>query len=592
MKSLYILVMMQLKEQMNLSRHNDEKKKFFLNLLSVVGEIAKFAAVTVLCFAFMYAGGILGVGGISSYIPDTMISFVFSIMLIMAMISCTFGLTKSLYYARDNAVLLTLPCTPIQVYLSKLIIFFFFEIKRNFSFLVPMFIAYFIHRNMAAGSFSFKDSPTYDNLPFSILWLIAVVVVLSLCTVAIGAILSIPAMWIANFYRQHKKLQITSVVITVIAVVSGFVAILFAIPKDIDIARDWTQIFTFVNEEIIEGFYIKNFDFLYQLSKLILGDIGTSAIAEYTFAVTATRFGILFGIAAVTLGLGFLLVRPLFYKMASTPFEYLKKEVKPKKNRKKGRLFSSIYTNYLIILKNSNEIFYNLGILFSVPMLIFVLNTMFKSMDVSTNGFYMIVAVNILIVLIILLNSNCTFASIFSRDGQSRYLIKTIPANYSLPIITKMIPNMTFAVLSGIATSFVFYFTIGPGAMVEKVIEETQEIVMVPRDPALKLTEVILLSVGILFIYVAHALYSAELDLMNPKHQLYASVGSSVSNPNEMKSTTTAFLIPFFIAGAILLLLFEQKGWVFEKLLAVSAAVLAYRIWMFFTTLRLYYKEK
>jgi uncharacterized membrane protein len=59
-----------------------------------------------------------------------------------------------------------------------------------------------------------------------------------------------------------------------------------------------------------------------------------------------------------------------------------------------------------------------------------------------------------------------------------------------------------------------------------------------------------------------------------------------------MKSTTSAFLIPFLVAAAILFLLFEEKGYVFVKLIAVSAAVLAYRIWMFFSTLRLYYKEK
>ena len=63
MKSLYILVMMQLKEQMNLGRYQNEKLKFFRILLGVVGTVGKFASVAALCFAFMYAGGYLGVGG-------------------------------------------------------------------------------------------------------------------------------------------------------------------------------------------------------------------------------------------------------------------------------------------------------------------------------------------------------------------------------------------------------------------------------------------------------------------------------------------------------------------------------------------------
>ena len=64
-------------------------------------------------------------------------------MLLLSVVSCAIGLTKSMYYSRDNAVLLTLPCKPLEVYLSKLVIFFFFELKRNISFLVPLFLAYF-----------------------------------------------------------------------------------------------------------------------------------------------------------------------------------------------------------------------------------------------------------------------------------------------------------------------------------------------------------------------------------------------------------------------------------------------------------------
>lgn len=569
MKSLRILVTMQLKEQMNFARRKNEKLKFFSVLLGVVGTVGKFASVAALCFAFMYAGGYLGVGGSGGYIPTRMISFVFSVMLVMAIISCTVGLTKSLYYARDNSVLLTLPCTPIQVYLSKLVIFFIFEIKRNFSFLVPLFVAYFLHRNMNPANLSYNVNPTYDNLLLSILWMILCIVIVSLGTVAIGAILSIPSMWIGNFYRQHKKLQVTTIVIALVAAAAAFVYVLSVLPRDFDPARDWSKIFSLIDGNIISGFYLKHFDFLFQLGKLILGDISATSIAYFELGATAARLGILVGVTALLLGLGFLLVRPLFYKMASTPFEYLKKSVRPKKNRKRGKILSSVFTNYLIVLKNSGEVIYNLAILLATPMLLFILNSIFANMDVSYTGHYMIISVNVLLTLLMLLNSNCTFASLFSRDGQSRYLIKTIPSKYALPILTKMIPNMSFAVLSIAATSAVFVSTL-----------------------PLETTDTVLISIAILFVYVAHAFYSAELDLMNPKHQLYSSVGSSASNPNEMKSTTWAFLVSFIVAAVILLLFFEEKGYVAVKFLLVSAAALAYRLKSFFSTLTLYYKEK
>ena len=86
--------------------------------------------------------------------------------------------------------------------------------------------------------------------------------------------------------------------------------------------------------------------------------------------------------------------------------------------------------------------------------------------------------------------------------------------------------------------------------------------------------------------------YSAQLDLMNPQRRLYASVGSTVSNPNETKSTVFAFLISFLTAAAIFLLLFEGEGHVYAKLIFVALGVLIYRTWMFFSMLKLYYKEK
>ena len=154
MKSLYILVMMQLKEQMNFKRLKSENGTAFRILLALVVGCLKFTAVGALCVAFLLVSKILGLFSFQGLpVPDTVISLVFSFMLLLSTVSCTAGLTKSMYYARDNAVLLTLPCTSLHVYLSKLIIFFIFEIKRNLSFLVPMFVAYYITHGYPAGSY-------------------------------------------------------------------------------------------------------------------------------------------------------------------------------------------------------------------------------------------------------------------------------------------------------------------------------------------------------------------------------------------------------------------------------------------------------
>ncbi len=552
MKSLFILVMMQLKEQMNFKRLQVDNVKFFHVLLSIVGAIVKLVFVTALCVAFLLVSKLLGLFSLQGMpVPDTVISLVFSVMLALSVVSCTVGLTKSMYYARDNAVLLTLPCPSLHVYLSKLIIFFIFEIKRNFSFLVPVFIAYYITHGYSAGAY---------------VWMIFCMIWISLFTVAIGAIFSIPAMWIANFFRQNKWLQITALAATVIGAAFALFYAISLIPANIDIIAAWTSIYWDI-QDFLDAYSV-NFSYLYDFTRMLLGEVENLTI-YFPLDRTFYRFLVLAGSTTAVLGAGLLVVRPLFYKMASTPFEYLKKAVKPKKNRVKGKVVSSIYTNFLVTIKNTNTIFANVGILISIPMLIFLLNKIFLAMKTREMGDNMIIAFNLLIMLLIALNSNCAIASIFSRDGQSSYLIKTLPSNYTLPIVTKLLPNTTFGLVAILATIPVLILTL-----------------------PIPLVDILHIVFAVAFMFIAHMFYSAELDLMNPQTQLYASVGSTVSNSNEMKSTVSAFIISFLSAGVVFFLLFEKSGYVYIKLISVAFAVLVYRTWMFFSMLKLYYKEK
>ena len=95
MKSLLILIKMQLKEQLNFKRLDVENVSKFHVALSIIGAILKFALVTVLCGAFFFVARYLHVFSVGDRIPDTVISLIFTVMLIASMISCIGGLTKS-----------------------------------------------------------------------------------------------------------------------------------------------------------------------------------------------------------------------------------------------------------------------------------------------------------------------------------------------------------------------------------------------------------------------------------------------------------------------------------------------------------------
>ena len=555
MKNLVILIKMQLKEQLNFKRLDVENVSKFNIVLSILGAILKFALVTVLCGAFLFVSRFLHIFSIGDKIPDTVISLIFTVMLITSMISYIGGLTKSMYYAKDNAVLLTLPAMPMQVYLSKLFIFFMFELKRNASFVVPLFIAYYF----TEGTYSFG---VYPWMLFSIFWI-------SLFTVSVGALLSIPAMWIGNFLRQRRWLQVTLIIVVTAAVIGLFTGFVISLPSEgLDLVGSWDATVTHI-QTFFEA-YKTNFSFFYAISSIFLGVPVVFGKPAFPIGLISLRFFIIVGLTVLFFGIGLLIVQPLFYKMASTPFEYLKKKTPPRRNKVVSRYLTSVYTEFLKTVKSSNIMAADLGIAILTPLIMMLFNRLLFALDISSTGYAMIVAFDALIILLILLNSNTYPASIFSRDGRSSYLLKTQPSKYPLLIISKLLPTASFGLL---ATFITLPILLG-----------------FAKIPAL---DSVLLILGIAMIYISHLMFCAELDLMNPQTELYATVGSTESNPNETKATASAFIISFAVAAVMFLLLLEGSAFsAFIKLFIVAAIVLIYRIHLFLEKITLYYKEK
>ena len=566
MKNLITLVKMQLKEKLNFKRLEVEGVNPFQVLVSIVAAVLKFAVVTAVFAVILLLINYLGVFSAVQRTPTSLMSIVFGVMLIASVVSCTAGLTKSLYFSNDNSILLTLPCKPFQVLLSKLIIFFAFELKRSFSFMLPLFVAFYIIHG-------------YPVLAY--LWLIICFVFISMFTVALGLVLSIPAMWISNFFRLNRYLQIGSLVATVGAAIFAMFYAVSLIPKNLDLLSRW-PIITRSIQAALQSFTV-SFRFYYDLTLVFLGEVYDVVKVAFPVGDTALRFLIILGMTAGLLALGFFIVLPLFYKMASTPFEYLKKTVKPRKNRVHKKKLTTFFTEVIIAVKNPARMFSNFGILISIPLLTFLLNRLFFAMNTNEMGDSMVVAFNVLIIMLVVLNANTSAASIYSRDGRAAYLIKTQPTEAKILLFSKLLPDAIFCVLSLIATTVILIISSGIG-----------------------LINILFLMLSIGFIYFAHLMYCAELDIMNPQYEIYATVGASDSNPNETKATLSAFIISFITAGATMLLLMDKSDAIanipftdtlvldsiYLKLFFVGLAVMLQRIYMYFSKIKLYYKEK
>ncbi len=561
MSTLITLVKMQLREKLNLKTFSTSKSDLFNLLLNAAVAVLKIAFITVICYAFILLAKIFSLFQYIGVVPQSVMSFVFIVMLIASTFGCTIGLTKALYYSRDNAVLLTLPAVPMQIFLSKIIIFYIFELKRSLSFIVPMFLAYYFCHGYSVASY---------------IWMLFCFAFVAMFTVALGALLSIPGMWIANVFNQYKLLQNICLVLIVGSVVGVVVYAIAIIPTNLDfydqigvikiMLRQFFDGLAYYNPNAIQGETLLLRP-IYNLTLLFLGD---DKFAGFSIGGSALRFLILIGITIVLASAAVLIVKPLFYKMASTPFEYKKRAVKEKKNLKFDKRIAALAHEFRLAIKTPERMFANVGILISVPVLIMLLNKVFAAMNVKELGEFMIVAFNILIILLVILNANTYASSIYSRDGRSAYLIKTQPTNPIWLILAKLVPNTVFVTVSLIITT-----------------------VIMDSLTSLSTSDSVILMLGLYFIYLTHLFMCAEFDLMNPQTEIYATVGNNDSNPNETKSTAFAFGAAFAIALVVMLLLsLHENQNVYLKLMLVALAALVYKVYIFLQKIKLYYKEK
>lgn len=556
MNNIATLAKMQLKEKLVSQKAGLRTGAISGTVITVLSTIIKFVLSSLICFVLYTAAKVFSVFGTMAYVPDTFVVFLFAILLTLSVSSCTARLTKALYFSRDNVILITLPATPTQVFLSKIAVFFIFELKKNSSFLIPVFVGYFL-----AHGHSFVFYP----------WLIVCFVFISILTIAIGAFLSIPAAILTNFFRQRKYLQIIATALAVIAAIVALFFFVSVIPGELDLRVGWHTLGLKIQNYLKS--FAESFSLIYDLTRMIIGEIAIGELSitvDFPVDVMLLRFGVLLITSAALFILSILVVKPMFYSMASKPFEYLKSTVKPKSNKVRGSGFTAVYTEFLKSFKDSSRTASNIAIAVSIPILAFVSNLIFSAMPTTDFGNKLIFACNILLILLVSLNSSSYAASIFSRDGRSAYLIKIQPKDPTLLLVAKLLPT----------TAFCFFSFILTGTLLVSFSK-------------LVVTDVVFLMLGVTFVYLAHLFYSAELDILNPHTEIYAAVGEYESDPNEIKSSSFAFILSFVVAALLFLLLFKEDiGSVCIKFAAVALLAFAYRAYLFVSNIKLFYKEK
>ncbi len=546
MKALKTLVMMQLKDKLDLSFVKSKRGLIFKIVLSVV----KLVAVTAVFYLLFFVCNMLGVFYPSGYIPDTVANVLFTVMQLMSVVTCIVGLTQALYMTADNRVLLTLPASSATVFFSKLILYYVFELKRNVTFTLPMFIAY----GMINGA-----------VWYYYLWLIFCFAFISMIPVVIGALVSIPALFVATFVKQFKWLQLSLMFVSSGLVVWGIVALIGVIPPNINIMGTWGSLFLSI-QRFLNGFAKALYPF-YCLTLMIVGGtlrIGSKLFAGDTFAY----FGVMLACLAVALGLAYLLAKPLFIRMAARQFEFEKMVVPPKKNKVFNKKLSPVLETLQMNVRSGRYVLSAIVQLALPAIAILLLNKLYASMNTNYTGEVMTKTFNLLVMLVITVAFNNEYATVYSKEANARNIIKTRPQNPIYTLLGRIAPRIAIIVLS----TFAVVITAVSVSSSDK-------------------GELVMMGLVTLFVSVAHLLWCAEMDVMHSYADQYATVGVQFDSPNERNATIVGFLLSAFFAFAYYFLSDRGTTSSIVKGIIIAAVFLAARVYLYVTRIKHYFVE-
>ena len=546
MKYLKTLVMMQLRDKLDFSFVKSVKS----TVIKIVFSILKLVVSVAIFYLIYFVCNLLSVFRPSGVIPDKLVNVLFTLIQLMSIVTCTIGLTQALFMTADNRVLLTFPVSSTTVFFSKLILYYIFELKKNIILTLPMFIAYGMI-NHAVWYYYF--------------WLLFCFVFISMIPVAIGAIVSIPSLFVAMFVKQFKWLQITLTVVATGLVTWGIVELIGVIPENINIIGQWGSIVEGI-QAFLDGFAKALYPY-YCLTLMVVG--GTLRISSRLFGGdTFAYWGILVGCLAVLFGLAYLLSRPLFIKMASRQFEFEKMTTAPKKNKIRNRKISPTVESLQMNIRSGRYVLSAILQLVLPGIATLLLNKLYSAMNTNYSGQVMTKAFNLLVMLIIMLAFNNEYATVYSREASARNILKTRPQSPLYTLFGRISMRAAIIVVSTLGVMCAYMSTSNSESL-----------------------EIFLMGLITLAVSEAHLLWCAEIDVMHSYADQYATVGVQFDSPNERNATIIGVLLAALFA--FLYYFFSDRGTTSSlvKGLLLALALLGGRIYLYIKRAKLYFVE-
>ena len=525
MAEIFKLFKLQFDEKFDILKTGNKKKM----LSAIFKYILIMAALAFGCYVLLLKFVLLGF-----VINTELISIVLLATQVISLLFAVGHIIKVLFQNRDNELLMSMPVSPNQVFVSKVILSYIQELIVNACITLPLLISLGI-----LGGFGV----------YYYLFLPIVIIILPLLPTACALLLSIPMLYIIKFFQKHSIISTILILSAVIVGVVLYSRVLSGFAESFNIVSKQIETVLSINRSI-ESIGNGNKFFLL----LAEGMIWINRIYQPLLYVLSS---------SIIFIIGFFVVKPFFFKVAMSNLENSQQSYKEGKYKARSKFRSLLHNEFLNVFRSPGIIFEYFLFTILMPFVVVVYDNLLLGLVVNQSGGLMVNGAHLLIMAVFATLSNIYAASAISREGSNFYLIKTSPVDYYTQTLAKVVFNAIFSVGAIVVTGIVscFYMSVGVA---------------------------ILSTIICIFLSLGHMFFCFDNELRAPTLDWYDSGEISKINKNTTKAIAMGLVLAVF-AGALVIILSSSLGlWSFALMLAISIAYCLYKAYVL--VLRVFYQ--
>lgn len=420
------------------------------------------------------------------------------VILITQLITFVFALgyiINNLFLSNENTLLMVLPVSPNQVFISKILVLYITELVINTFYTLPLLVI--------VGLSSLEVNITYYLLMPILL------VLLPILPIAIAAMLSIPVMLLIRFLSK----------ISLIWSALLFGAFWFSFSVYMRAIKIITLVFDSKAKQVLE---------IININEKVLA-LGKKNVFYYHLTTGLVKLDqsywlLLFLLGSIVLFLlGMLIIKPTYFKVSMGNLEEsIQKTFRKKRYKRQCVFFSLLMKEIKTVFRSPGYLFQYFTYIILMPIIVTEYDKLLIPFAQNSLGKPMVVSSHVLIISIMAMLGNIVSASAISREGGTFYLMKTTPVNYYVQTAAKLTFNIIFSVTMILITGFI-------------------------SVRYLEARYVTLITAVVIFASLGHLFLSYELDLKKPMLDWYDTEEISKVGSTTSKSIIYGLLISLFL---------------------------------------------